>query len=138
MARSDVPAFINGDRCEDGKGSIGYVRECKGARGPYPKVYVSQGPRTGEWCWPEKFCRRPSIDWDKNGPSTSCRDCERWFNGGVDPVTGLRRMFCVTCEGFQKKTDTRRSADQGPAEYRWRPKVYASEQARRDAESEPF
>lgn len=135
MPRSSVPAFINGDRCEDGQGSIGFARQCRGAKGPYVKVYISQGPKAGSWEYPEKFCRRPAIDWSTDGQLAECVECGRRFR--VD-ASAIRRIFCVTCESFQKKTDTRRAADTSLAEYRWRPKVYASEQARRDADESPF
>lgn len=123
--RSDVPAFINGDRCQAQDGSIGYVRECKGAKGPYLKVYVSQGARAGAWEWPEKFCRRPEIDWSVDGHSTACVECGRWFNGGID-ASGLRRMFCKTCDSFHGKQEARRSKDAGPSHSFGanRPRVY--------------
>lgn len=114
MPRADVPTFINGDRLEDAEGRVAYVRQCRGgAKGTYLKAVIVSGAGEGQWVWPEKFCRRPAIDWAKDGPPTVCRDCERLFVGGVD-ASGLRRLWCRTCEGFQASTETRQSKDAGP------------------------
>ena len=125
MPRPDVPRFIKGDRLEDGAGSVAYVRECRGAKGPYLKAYVSQGPRTGEWVWPDRFCRRPTIDWEPVVGHAICGDCEREFLGATDEH-GSRRVWCRTCDGYHAATEKRREKDAHPSHGfgSKRPRVY--------------
>ncbi len=113
--KSDVPRYQDGDRLEDGAGSVGYVRLCTSKQDgkKYLKLLVTEGPRKDEWVWPEKF-GPPAIDWSPDGPSTVCHDCDRVFHGGVDP-SGLRRIFCKSCERQQEASEKRQSQDAGPS-----------------------
>ncbi len=109
------PTYCDGDRLEDGQGNVGYVRECTGRDSgkKYLRVKITEGPRKDQWEWPEKFAP-PALDWTPDGPSTVCMDCERVFHGGRDE-SGLRRLWCVTCERQRSAEERRQGQDAGPS-----------------------
>ncbi len=104
------PNYCDGDRLEDGQGNVGYVRLCKGG---YLKLLVTEGPRKGEWIWPEKFATA-AIDWSQDGPRTVCADCECVFHGGNDDM-GLRRLWCRSCDRQRDEAERRQGQDAGPS-----------------------
>jgi hypothetical protein len=111
MARSNVDPYVEGDRIEAADGSIGYVRSCRSSTGLYLKVYVSRGPRTGQWIYPERF-GAPAIHWSTDGREVVCPECDRRFR--TDAITApsdsvLVHVFCRTCEAKQRLADQRRS-----------------------------
>lgn len=137
MPRPDVPLYQEGDRLVDAAGNVGYVRNCKGARGPYMRVYVTSGALKGTWHWPEKFAP-PSLDWEQNGPRAVCSECEREFCGGLDEC-GLRRIFCRQCEAQQDAAERRAAqADAAAPSVSFRrivtPAMRVAEEAAKDIE----
>jgi hypothetical protein len=109
MARSSVDPYVEGDRIEAADGSIGYVRSCRSASGPYLKVYVSRGPRTGQWVYPERF-GAPDLHWSSDGRELVCHECGRRFRTGVEQIaTGLEHGWCRTCTAKQRIEDQRRT-----------------------------
>jgi hypothetical protein len=122
----DRPQYQDGDRLEDGAGSVGYVRECtnRSTGQKFLKVFVVEGPRKGQWHIPEAF-GPPPIDWSPDGPHTVCADCERVFHGGNDDM-GLRRLWCRLCERQRDVSERRQGQDAGPSHAfgSQRPKVH--------------
>ena len=107
--------YCDGDRLEDGQGNVGYVTKFTGMESgkDYLKVRITEGPKKGQWEWPEKFATA-AIDWDQDGPRTVCADCERVFHGGVDE-SGLRRLWCRTCDRQRDAAERSQGQDAGPA-----------------------
>lgn len=133
MPRIELDAYVEGDRIDASDGSIGYVRKCQGSHGPYLKVYVSRGPRTGAWIFPEKF-GKPAIHWSEDGLAILCAGCDRRFRtapeipmapkgcdhkfidsthclkcGWEPKLTGLNHAWCRTCTAKERVDDQRRA-----------------------------
>lgn len=110
MARSSVDPYVEGDRIEAADGSIGYVRSCRSATGPYLKVYVSRGPRTGQWVYPERF-GPPDIHWSADGMEIVCSECDRRFRTSIEREgqCEYQHGWCRTCTAKQRIADQRRA-----------------------------
>jgi len=109
VRRPSVDPYVEGDRIEAADGSIGYVRSCRSATGPYLKVYVSRGPRTGQWIYPERF-GAPDLHWSADGQELVCAECDRRFRTAIQSVaTGLEHAWCRTCTAKYRIEDQRRA-----------------------------
>lgn len=110
MPRNDFPpAYVDGDRILAHDGSIGFVRKTKNG---WLRVLVIDGPRKGQWFWPEKF-GKPDIHHSDDGIEKVCYACDRRFRTGLDRF-GLLHDVCKTCLGAQRIEDQQRAASTDP------------------------
>lgn len=114
MPKSDIEPYVEGDKLDDGQGSIAYVRKCRFGSGDQKlRAICVSGPKRDQWFWPDRF-GKPVLDWTDDGLKRRCVECSREFRSGID-ACGLDHIKCRTCEGFEKTEVARMGQDASPS-----------------------
>lgn len=115
MGFAEQKHYASGDRLDDGRGNIGYVRLChsRSSGKTFLRVFIGEGPRKGQWDWPDKFAP-PTGDWCfPTGEVRVCPACDRSYRARP----GHDDLVCRICDARDDAIEQQRMnepADDGP------------------------